>query len=219
MFFPERIISIAADYNVLEVGPGGSPYPRSDVFLELNYEDEYDAEMQRSFSEPLKTDKKVVYYDGGVFPFSDNEFDYVIASHVLEHVPDVPFFIGELNRVAPKGYIEFPTIYYDYLYNIPTHLNFLFEQNGIIRYMKKEDTPMQMFASVQSFYYKCLCTGFSGDLKHLKHFYFHGFEWEGCLVCEKAVSIEDVAYDYDELRLPEKPRKKNILNKIRRIFK
>ncbi len=91
MFFPERIISIAADNNVLEVGPGGSPYPRSDVFLELNYEDEHDAEMQRIYCEPLKTDK-VVYYDGGVFPFSDNEFDYVIASYVLEHVPDVPFF-------------------------------------------------------------------------------------------------------------------------------
>jgi len=46
-------------------------------------------------------------------PFKDNEFDFVFASHVIEHVDDVAFFIKELQRISKKGYIELPTILED----------------------------------------------------------------------------------------------------------
>ena len=42
-------------------------------------------------------------------PFEDGQFDFVIASHVMEHVEDLNFFISELERVSNKGYIELPT--------------------------------------------------------------------------------------------------------------
>ncbi len=42
-------------------------------------------------------------------PFKDNEFDFVIASHVIEHVEDFEFFVTELERISKKGYIELPT--------------------------------------------------------------------------------------------------------------
>ena len=42
-------------------------------------------------------------------PFKDNEFDFVIASHVIEHVKDIEKFINELERVSTKGYIELPS--------------------------------------------------------------------------------------------------------------
>ena len=54
-------------------------------------------------------DKKFVKLDGNRLPFEDNHFDFVIASHVLEHVEDYKFFINELERVSSKGYIELPT--------------------------------------------------------------------------------------------------------------
>ena len=44
-----------------------------------------------------------------VLPFKDNEFDFVIASHVIEHVEDFEFFIKELERISSKGYIELPS--------------------------------------------------------------------------------------------------------------
>ena len=42
-------------------------------------------------------------------PFKDKEFDFVIASHVIEHVEDFEFFVKELERISSKGYIELPT--------------------------------------------------------------------------------------------------------------
>ena len=48
-------------------------------------------------------------------PFKDKEFDFVIASHVLEHVDNIEKFISELERISNKGYIELPTILEDNL--------------------------------------------------------------------------------------------------------
>ena len=42
-------------------------------------------------------------------PFKDNEFDFVVTSHVIEHVDDFEFFIKELERISNKGYIELPS--------------------------------------------------------------------------------------------------------------
>ena len=41
--------------------------------------------------------------------FKDKEFDFVIASHVLEYVEGIDTFISELERISSKGYIELPT--------------------------------------------------------------------------------------------------------------
>ena len=54
-------------------------------------------------------EKNFIKLDNKSLPFKDNEFDFVIASHVLEHVEDFKFFIKELERVSNKGYIELPT--------------------------------------------------------------------------------------------------------------
>jgi SAM-dependent methyltransferase len=37
------------------------------------------------------------------YPFRESEFDEVIASHVIEHVPDMMAFISELHRVTRPG--------------------------------------------------------------------------------------------------------------------
>ena len=115
MFFPEKIKSILPSYKVLEIGPGSQPHPRANVFLEKNFSQE-EAIIQSGYVNPVHiTDKPVFYYDGGKFPFKDNEFDYVICSHVLEHIPvqDLPLFLSEIQRVSSRGYLEFPTVFYE----------------------------------------------------------------------------------------------------------
>ncbi|MDA7723365.1 class I SAM-dependent methyltransferase [Pseudomonadales bacterium] len=87
---------------VLEVGSGGNPYPRSNVLV-----DAYEDTSERHWA-PLVHDRPTVLADGEKLPFKDKVFDYVIASHVLEHTTDPASFLAELQRVARAGYIETP---------------------------------------------------------------------------------------------------------------
>ena len=77
MFFPHLIKNIKPNDRVLEIGPGGLPHPKSSVFLEKRFSPE-EAKRQRGYASPLKTYKKIIFYDGKQFPFKDKEFDYVI---------------------------------------------------------------------------------------------------------------------------------------------
>ena len=57
--------------------------------------------------------KKFVLIKSKKLPFKDNEFDFVYASHVIEHIEDLEFFINELQRISKQGYIELPSILED----------------------------------------------------------------------------------------------------------
>ncbi|HNQ57280.1 MAG: methyltransferase domain-containing protein [Candidatus Desulfobacillus denitrificans] len=87
---------------VLEVGSGGNPYARANVLL-----DAYEDTRQRHWV-PLIVDRPTVLGFVERLPFRDKAFDFVIASHVLEHSADPERFLGELQRVARAGYIEVP---------------------------------------------------------------------------------------------------------------
>ncbi len=58
-------------------------------------------------------DKKFVLIKGKDLPFENNQFDFVFASHVIEHVEDISYFISELQRISKKGYIELPSMLED----------------------------------------------------------------------------------------------------------
>lgn len=87
---------------VLEVGSGGNPYFRANVLL-----DAFESTQQRHWA-PLVADRPTVLGAVERLPFRDKAFDFVIASHVLEHSSDPAAFLSELQRVAHAGYIEVP---------------------------------------------------------------------------------------------------------------
>jgi len=87
---------------VLDVGSGDNPHPRSDVLL-----DRLTGSEHRSGT-PMLIDRPAVIGDATKLPFKDKSFDFVIASHILEHMPNPEIFIAELQRVGKAGYIETP---------------------------------------------------------------------------------------------------------------
>lgn len=48
---------------------------------------------------------KYIQHDGKKLPFKDNTFDYIVSSHVLEHVPqsDAKMYFSEISRILKKG--------------------------------------------------------------------------------------------------------------------
>ena len=96
-------MNIRPDDFVLEIGSGHNPKARSDVLCDKFITDD----EQRGGA--IVTDRPIVEADGQFLPFADGAFDYVICSHVLEHVEDPARLITELERVARRGYIETPS--------------------------------------------------------------------------------------------------------------
>lgn len=95
-------VPIHKDALVLEVGSGGNPYCRANVLL-----DAYESTHERHWA-PLVTDRPTVLGFVESLPFKSDSFDFVIASHVLEHSSNPQRFLSELQRVAKAGYIEAP---------------------------------------------------------------------------------------------------------------
>src|SRR5256885_9345653 len=77
----------SAQKKILDVGCGQNKYPGA-VGIDAN---------PRSHAD--------VIHDLGLlpYPFAADEFDEVICSHVIEHVPDVMAFISEIHRVTKAG--------------------------------------------------------------------------------------------------------------------
>jgi len=94
---------------VLEVGSGGNPYPRSNILI-----DAYENTRERHWA-PLKVDRPIILGFVENLPFKDKAFDFVIASHVLEHSKNPKKFLSELQRVAKAGYIEVPDAFMERL--------------------------------------------------------------------------------------------------------
>ena len=91
------ILKQNTNWNILDIGCGYTAHPKATIICDVqNLADYY-------------PDKKFIQLTEKKLPFKDNQFDFVISSHVIEHVEDVSFLISELERISKKGYIELPT--------------------------------------------------------------------------------------------------------------
>ena len=90
-----------SNWNILDIGCNFDAVPYAQTVAdEINFSKFYE-------------DKKFVLIDNRNLPFRDKEFDFVYASHVIEHVEDVLIFIKELQRISKQGYIELPSMLED----------------------------------------------------------------------------------------------------------
>lgn len=117
---------------VLEIGSGGNPYARANVLC-----DAYVDTVER-FYDQLVVDRPMVLARAEQLPFKDNSFDFVIASHVLEHSDEPEKFIAEMERVGKAGYIEVPDAFMERLTNYPFHRLEITDKNGGLLIRKKK---------------------------------------------------------------------------------
>jgi len=125
--FVNNIIEENSKWKILDIGCGYRAHPKASVIADV-----------QDFSNFYK-EKKFIQIKNKVLPFRDKEFDFVIASHVIEHIEDFQFFIKELERITSKGYIELPSRLGD---------NLVFEnKKDHIWWFHYDDTSNQLIAS------------------------------------------------------------------------
>jgi uncharacterized protein YbaR (Trm112 family) len=125
-------VPVSAEALVLDVGSGGNPYPRANVLL-----DAYEDTIER-FNVPLVKDRPFVIGLIEKLPFKDKAFDFVIASHVLEHSTDPAAFLDELQRVGKAGYIETPDAFFEKICPYTFHRLEVTENGDTLEITKKE---------------------------------------------------------------------------------
>ena len=99
----DNLLQNNTTWNILDIGCGYNASKFAKVICDVQ-------DLSNHYQ-----DKKFIRLTEKKLPFKDKEFDFVIASHVMEHVEDIDFFIKELERVSKKGYIELPTMLEDNL--------------------------------------------------------------------------------------------------------
>lgn len=117
---------------VLDVGSGSSPNLRANVLCDKYVEDTTDRQ-----GAPLVVDRPMIIADVQRLPFVSNAFDYVICSHVLEHVEHPERALGELERVGRRGYIETPSAAWEKLAGFPFHRWLVSAEGGELHLQSK----------------------------------------------------------------------------------
>lgn len=130
---------------VLDVGAGGNPYPRSDVLLDRL------TGAEHRCGESMMIDRPVVFGDASKrLPFKDKAFDFVIASHILEHMAEPAAFLDELQRVGKAGYIETPNVLFERLHPYHIHCLEVLKQDGVLHLHKKKGPVEDAFLGTKS---------------------------------------------------------------------
>lgn len=130
-------------WNVLDVGSGHRPNRRANVLID-NELDETEHRSGKKASVP--SDKKMVVGDALHMPFANKEFDFVIASHIAEHIDDPEQFCKEQMRVGKRGYIETPGPFDEFFLNEPFHKWIVTQKgNTLIFKEKKNFKPFSSF--------------------------------------------------------------------------
>jgi SAM-dependent methyltransferase len=111
-----RALPIAPTDVVLDVGSGSHPNLRSNVLC-----DKFPWDGTERHGAAIALDRPFVVGDVEALPFADRAFDFVICSHVLEHLEHPERAVAELQRVAPRGYIETPSATWERLAGFAFH--------------------------------------------------------------------------------------------------
>ena len=133
-----KLLDDNPNWKVLDIGCGYGAHKKASVVCDVQ-------DLSKFYE-----DKTFIKLESEILPFKDKEFDFVIASHVLEHVKDVDIFIKELERVSSKGYIEVPTKLED---------NLVFEnKKDHIWHMEFDDINYELIISKKVQYFEPILT-------------------------------------------------------------
>jgi hypothetical protein len=113
-FYLRRRFGKPSKRRVLDVGSGHRPHEDATHLVDLLPED--DSERGKPIQ---RVGLPLLLATVESLPFKDMTFDYVYASHVLEHTKDPEAACKELMRIARAGYIETPSPFYEQGYNYP----------------------------------------------------------------------------------------------------
>ena len=176
----DNLIKDNLHWNILDVGCGYTAHQNANTVCDTQ-------DLSNFYKE-----KNFIRLNSKNLPFKDNEFDFVIASHVMEHVENLQFFISELERVSKRGYIEVPTKLED---------NLVFEnQKDHLWHMEFDDDNLSLIISKKKQYFEPFLT--VSSIKQLNKYFQSSLViqlyWENkidySIIDEKTKNLKSLVY-------------------------
>ena len=124
--------------------------------------------------------------NSGLYPFSDNQFDYIVLSHTLQAVRDVEHLIREMLRVGRKSIVSFPNFAYHKLRRMLYKEGRSPRSTELLRY-EWYNSPNIRFFSIEDF------KDFCGKRNIKIHECIALDTEEGCIVAEDPNLMADMA--------------------------
>lgn len=129
-------LPITPDMLVVDLGSGAFPNVRADLLCDRELVDN-----RHRAGMPVVVDRPLVQADATALPFHDNAIDFLIVSHLAEHIEDPDAFCHELGRVAKGGYIETPSPLADFVLDEDYHIWRVGVRHGVLEFRAKQAKP------------------------------------------------------------------------------
>jgi ubiquinone/menaquinone biosynthesis C-methylase UbiE len=127
-------IELSDDAIIADIGSGHNPLPQATYCIEKDMEES----PERSGLKTVIPKCKLIIADVTMgIPLPDKSCDFVVASHILEHIEDPIAFCKELERIGKAGYIETPGPWQEWINNKKVHKWIVSNENGILVFRKK----------------------------------------------------------------------------------
>ena len=169
-------MKIGPDDLVLDVGSGHAPNPRSDVLCDRYVDDD----TERGGS--IRVDRPLIVADGHNLPFKDKAFDYVIASHIIEHMDDPARFCSELQRVSKRGFIASPTELAEHMFYWSFHKWYVNKINNKLILHPKVNVP-NIFGELFDYLYE-YNPWYARFHRSVPDMFWMEYEWDGNIEIE-----------------------------------
>jgi len=146
-------LPITPEMVVLDLGSGAFPNARANILCDRDLVDN-----RHRAGLAVVIDRPLVRADATALPFGTGSVDFVIASHLAEHIEDPEAFCAELARVSKAGYIETPSPLADYLLDEEYHIWRVGHRNGALVFRAKAPRS-RLRATLTDQFYKVFYAG------------------------------------------------------------
>lgn len=173
---------------VLEIGSGNNPNSRADILCDRFVSTSH----ERAGEFAMVVDRPLVVADGIRLPFPDKTFDYVIASHVFEHMDDPLAFAKEIMRVGKSGFIEVPSAISERVFGWDFHHWSCALHDGVLTF-----TPKTEGERFNGFFHRLIaeCLWFRRSFEAHEEVWYTRLYWQGKIplrVDKKPMSTDEL---------------------------
>ena len=166
------VIELPSNAIVADIGFGGDPVKDATYYIDI---DLGESKHRNGEVAAIVPKEKFIQCDVNKqdIPLGDKSCDFVVASHIAEHVEDPERFCHDLERIGKSGYIETPGLVRELMHNHPFHLWWVTKWKGTLYFIKKPsrftrsewELPSRFPFVVLYYLFRNTCYRWEGDIK------------------------------------------------------